>query len=73
MKSPEEASVAEELIVASLEIGARTRARMVTAAVMIVVGVAVMAMLHSGLFRPGAVLGRMIICCRTVISEQDGG
>ena len=68
-ESPEEASVAEELIAASLEIGARTRGRMVTAAVMIVVGVAVMAMLHSGLFRP-LVLGANDHLLLTVIQNK---
>jgi serine/threonine-protein kinase len=68
-ESAEEASVAEELIAASLEIDARTRARMVTAAVMIVFGVAVMAMLHSGLFRP-LVLGANDHLLLTVIQNK---
>jgi serine/threonine-protein kinase len=68
-ETAEDESVAEELIAASLEIGARTRARMVTAAVMIVVGVAVMAILHSGLFRP-LVLGANDHLLLTVIQNK---
>jgi eukaryotic-like serine/threonine-protein kinase len=61
--------VAEELIAASLDVDARTRIRMVIAAVLIVIGVAVVAMLHSGLFRP-LVLGLNDHLLLTVIENK---
>jgi eukaryotic-like serine/threonine-protein kinase len=59
----------EELIAASLAVDARTRVRMVIAAVLIVIGVAVVAMLHSGLFRP-LVLGLNDHLLLTVIQNK---
>ena len=59
----------EELIAASLAVDAQTRIRMVVAAVLIVIGVAVVAMLHSGLFRP-LVLGSNDHLLLTVIQNK---
>jgi serine/threonine protein kinase/tetratricopeptide (TPR) repeat protein len=61
----------EELIAASLAVDSRTRIRMVIAAVLIVVGVAVVAMLHSGIFRP-LVLGLNDHLLLTVIQNKTG-
>jgi serine/threonine-protein kinase len=59
----------EELMAASLAVDARTRIRMVVAAVLIVIGVAVAAMLRSGLFRP-LVLGSNDHLLLTVIQNK---
>jgi serine/threonine protein kinase/tetratricopeptide (TPR) repeat protein len=59
----------EELIAASLAVDAQTRIRMVIAAVLIVIGVAAVAMLHSGLFRP-LVLGVNDHLLLTVIQNK---
>jgi serine/threonine protein kinase/tetratricopeptide (TPR) repeat protein len=59
----------EELIAASLAVDARTRIRMVIAAVLIVIGVAAVAILHSGLFRP-LVLGPNDNLLLTVIQNK---
>jgi eukaryotic-like serine/threonine-protein kinase len=64
-----EDSADEELLAASLAVDARTRIRMVVAAVVIVIGVAVVAMLHSGLFRP-LVLGLNDHLLLTVIQNK---
>jgi serine/threonine-protein kinase len=60
---------AQELIAASLVVDARTRIRMAIAAVLIVIGVAVVAMLNSGLFRP-LVLGLNDHLLLTVIQNK---
>ena len=59
----------EELIAGSLAVDARTRIRMVIAAILIVIGVAVVAMLNSGLFRP-LVLGSNDHLLLTVIQNK---
>jgi serine/threonine-protein kinase len=59
----------KELIAASLAVDARTRVRMAIAAVLIVIGVAAVAMLHSGLFRP-LVLGQNDHLLLTVIQNK---
>jgi serine/threonine protein kinase len=59
----------EELIAASLAVDARTRIRMAIAAVLIVIGVAVVAILNSGLFRP-LVLGLNDHLLLTVIQNK---
>jgi serine/threonine protein kinase/tetratricopeptide (TPR) repeat protein len=59
----------EELIAASLAVDARTRIRIAVAAILIVIGVAVVAMLHSGLFRP-LVLGSNDHLLLTVIQNK---
>jgi serine/threonine protein kinase/tetratricopeptide (TPR) repeat protein len=64
-----EDSADEELIAASLAVDARTRIRMAVAAVVIVIGVAVVAMLHIGLFRP-LVLGLNDHLLLTVIQNK---
>src|SRR5882757_5327921 len=61
----------EELIAASLAVDSQTRIRMVIAAVLIVIGVAVVAMLSSGLFRP-LVLGSNDHLLLTVIQNKTG-
>jgi serine/threonine protein kinase/tetratricopeptide (TPR) repeat protein len=63
--------VAQELIAAALEVEKRTRVRMVAAAVLILIGVAVVAVLHSGLFRP-LVLGVNDHLLLTVIQNKTG-
>ena len=47
-----EESAAQELVAASLAVGARVRVRIVVTAVLIGVGVAILALVQSGLFRP---------------------
>jgi serine/threonine-protein kinase len=64
-----EDSADEELIAASLAVDARTRIRMAVAAVVIVIGVALVAMLHIGLFRP-LVLGLNDRLLLTVIQNK---
>jgi serine/threonine-protein kinase len=59
----------EELIAASLAVDAQTRIRMAIAAVFIVIGVAVVAILNSGLFRP-LVLGLNDHLLLTVIQNK---
>ncbi len=59
----------EELIAASLAVDAQTRIRMAIAAVLIVVGVAAVAILNSGLFRP-LVLGLNDHLLLTVIQNK---
>ena len=59
----------EELIAASLAVDARTRIGMAIAAVLIVIGVAVVAILSSGLFRP-LVLGLNDHLLLTVIQNK---
>jgi serine/threonine-protein kinase len=59
----------KELIAASLAVDARTQIRMAAAAVVIVIGVAVVAMLHIGLFRP-LVLGLNDHLLLTVIQNK---
>jgi serine/threonine-protein kinase len=59
----------EELIAASLAVDAQTRIRMAIAAILIVIGVAVVAMLNSGLFRP-LVLGSNDHLLLTVIQNK---
>jgi serine/threonine-protein kinase len=61
----------EELIAASLAVDAQTRIRIAIAAVAIVIGVAVVAMLNSGLFRP-LVLGLNDPLLLTVIQNKTG-
>jgi serine/threonine protein kinase/tetratricopeptide (TPR) repeat protein len=59
----------QELLAASSTVGARTRIRIVIAAALIIVGVAVVAMARSGLFRP-LVLGGDDRLLLTVIQNQ---
>src|SRR6202022_1770608 len=61
----------EELIAASLAVDAQTRIRIAIVAVAIVIGVAVVALLHSGLFRP-LVLGLNDHLLLTVIQNKTG-
>jgi serine/threonine-protein kinase len=64
-----EDGVDEELIAASLAVDAQTRIRMAVAAVVIVIGVAAVAMLNSSLFRP-LVLGLDDHLLLTVIQNK---
>jgi eukaryotic-like serine/threonine-protein kinase len=59
----------QELIAASLAVGAQTRVRIAIVAIAIVIGVAVVAVLHSGLFRP-LVLGLNDHLLLTVIQNK---
>jgi tetratricopeptide (TPR) repeat protein len=61
----------EELIAASSEVSARTQFRMVVAAALIVAGVAVVALVCSGVFRP-LVLGPSDHLLLTVIQNKTG-
>ncbi|HEX3374335.1 MAG TPA: serine/threonine-protein kinase [Edaphobacter sp.] len=61
----------EELIAASLAVDAQTRIRIAVVAVAIVIGVAVVAVLNSGLFRP-LVLGLNDHLLLTVIQNKTG-
>jgi serine/threonine-protein kinase len=69
MEAVAEESADGELIAASLAVDARTRIRMAVAAVVIVIGVAVVAMLNSDLFRP-LVLGSNDHLLLTVIQNK---
>jgi len=66
-----EDGVDEELIAASLAVDAQTRIRIAVVAVAIVIGVAVVAVLNSGLFRP-LVLGLNDHLLLTVIQNKTG-
>ena len=59
----------QELMTASLAVGARARAQMIAAAILIVTVAAVVAMIHSGLFRP-LVLGSNDHLLLTVIQNK---
>ena len=59
------------MIAASQAVDARTRTRIAVVAVLIVVGVAIVAMLRSGLFRP-LVLGKNDRLLLTVIQNKTG-
>jgi tetratricopeptide (TPR) repeat protein len=61
----------QELIAASSEVSARTQVRMVVAAALIVAGVAVVALVCSGVFRP-LVLGSSDHLLLTVIQNKTG-
>jgi serine/threonine protein kinase/tetratricopeptide (TPR) repeat protein len=69
VETADENGADEELIAASLAVDAQTRIRMVIVAVLIVIGVALVAMLHSGLFRP-LVLGLNDHLLLTVIQNK---
>ena len=69
VETADENGADEEMIAASLAVDARTRIRMVIVAVLIVIGVALVAMLQSGLFRP-LVLGLNDHLLLTVIQNK---
>jgi serine/threonine-protein kinase len=71
VESTVEDSADQELIAASQVVDARTRIRIALVAVLIVIGVAVVAMLRSGLFRP-LVLGKNDRLLLTVIQNKTG-
>ena len=71
VETAREESADEELIAASQVVDARTRTRIALVAVLIVVGVGLVAMLRSGLFRP-LVLGKNDRLLLTVIQNKTG-
>jgi eukaryotic-like serine/threonine-protein kinase len=71
VEEPVEQNDVQELIAASSEVSARTQFRMVVAAALIIVGVAVVALVCSGVFRP-LVLGPNDHLLLTVIQNKTG-
>jgi len=69
VETSEEESADEELIAASRAVDAQTRIRIAVVAVAIVIGVAIVAVQHSGLFRP-LVLGLNDQLLLTVIQNK---